>query len=259
VTAGTTLLDAFRLDGKTAIVTGASSGIGECIATAFAAAGARIYAVARRADRLVSLAAAHDGIEPWPADLADDDQCERLVDEVAERAGRVDILINNAGIANLVRAEDETTEAFRRLVDVNLVATFVLSRQAGKAMMAQGDGGCIVNVGSVVGMVGAGRRLPQAGYAASKAGCINLTRELAAQWVRYGIRVNAVAPGWVKTEMTEEWLASEKGQESVNRTTPLGRAATVAEVMYAALFLASDASSYITGAVIPVDGGWTAM
>ena len=125
-------------------------------------------------------------------------------------------------------------------------------------MIGQEGGGAIINVASVVGVVGSGS-LPQAGYAASKAGCINLTRELAFQWARYGIRVNALAPGWVNTEMTAEWLATDEGRQSVVRTTPLRRAATVDEVAYVALFLASEASSYVTGAVLAVDGGWTAV
>jgi NAD(P)-dependent dehydrogenase (short-subunit alcohol dehydrogenase family) len=125
-------------------------------------------------------------------------------------------------------------------------------------MIDQGEGGSIINIASVSGIVSIGRPLPQAAYAASKAGCVGLTRELAGQWARHRIRVNAIAPGWVVTEMTEEWLPTEKGQETVKRTTPLGRPATAAEVMYAALFLASPAGAYITGALIPVDGGWTA-
>jgi NAD(P)-dependent dehydrogenase (short-subunit alcohol dehydrogenase family) len=143
-------------------------------------------------------------------------------------------------------------------VNLNLTATFVLCRGAGRVMIGEGGGGAIVNIASVAGLVGSGS-LPQAGYAASKAGCINLTRELAFQWARHGIRVNALAPGWVSTEMTAEWLATDKGREAVIRTTPLRRVATVDEIACAALFLASEASSYVTGAVLAVDGGWTAV
>lgn len=251
-------LGRFRLDGKVAVVTGASSGIGERIATAFAAVGATVYAVARRADRLQALAERQDGIVPWPADLGNPAVCEQLVEDVAERAGRLDILVNNAGIANIVWAEKETTSDFRRLIDVNLLAPFILSRESGRRMIEQGGGGAIVNIASVTGMVGIGL-LPQAGYAATKAGCINLTRELAAQWARHGIRVNAIVPGLIQTEMTGEWMHSEQGQKVLERTTPMRRPGTADEVMYAALFLAADAGSYVTGAVIPVDGGWTAV
>jgi NAD(P)-dependent dehydrogenase (short-subunit alcohol dehydrogenase family) len=252
------LLDRFRLDGKTAIVTGASSGIGERIAAAFAEVGADVHAVARRTDRLEALAEHHPGITPRTADLSDETACEGLVAEVLEQVGAVDILVNNAGISNIARAQDESTADFRRVIDVNLTATFILSRDAGRQMIDRGQGGTILNIASVTGLVGLGRPVPQAAYAASKAGCVNLTRELAAQWARHGVRVNALAPGWVDTEMTTEWLATDRGQETVQRLVPLARAANVLEVACAALFLASDASSYITGAVLPVDGGWTA-
>jgi NAD(P)-dependent dehydrogenase (short-subunit alcohol dehydrogenase family) len=253
------LLDRFRLDGKIAIVTGASSGIGERIATAFAEVGADVHAVARRTDRLSALAEHHAGITPHPADLSDEAACEGLIAEILDHAGAIDILVNNAGISNIARAQDETTADFRRVIDVNLTATFILSRDAAREMIDRGQAGTIVNIASATGLVGLGRPLPQAAYAASKAGCINLTRELAAQWARHSIRVNALAPGWVDTEMTTEWLATDRGRETVQRLAPLGRPGDVLEVASAALFLASDASSYVTGAVLPVDGGWTAV
>lgn len=251
------LLDRFRLDGKTAVVTGASSGIGEAVAIAFAQAGATVYAVARRKDRLSELAERCQGIEPWVVDLSDQDDCERLVPAVVEAAGGVDVLVNNAGISNIARAQEETTADFRRVLDLDLVATFVLSREAGKAMIGQGRGGSIINVSSSAGLVGSGD-LPQASYAASKAAVVNLARELAVQWARYAIRVNALAPGWVETDMTREYFATDRGRAAVERLTPLRRAADVDEIAAAALFLASDASSYVTGAVLAVDGGWTA-
>ncbi len=249
----------FGLDGKTAIVTGASSGIGARIATAFAAAGATVYAVARRADRLATLAAQHPGVEPWPADLSDDDECGQVVSGVVERAGRVDILVNNAGIANIERAEDETTETFRRLVETNLVATFVLAREAGKAMIAQGDGGAIVNISSTAGLVGVGRGLPQAAYAASKAGGINLTRELATQWARHGIRVERDRAGMGR-HRDDHGVARHRSGAGDRETAHTARPRRARRrIASAALFLASDASSFITGAVLAVDGGWTAV
>ena len=252
-------LDRFRLDDKVAIVTGASSGIGERIATMFADVGATVYAVARRADRLATLAERRAAIRPWPCDLADEEAVEQLVADLLADTPQIDVLVNNAGISNIARAQDEATADFRRIVDLNLAATFVLSRDAGRAMIDRGQGGSIVNIASVTGVVGLGRPLPQAAYAASKGGCVNMTRELAAQWARHGIRVNAVAPGWVDTEMTSEWLSTDRGRETVQRLVPLGRPAEPAEVACAALFLASEASSYVTGAVLPVDGGWTAV
>ena len=250
-------LTQFRLDGKVAVVTGGSGGIGRQIAVTFAGAGAKVFAVARRSEQLAALASEHKDIEPWVSDLSDEEACEALIPGVAERTGQVDILVNNAGISNIVRAQEEATADFRHVLEVNLVATFILSREAGKLMIDRGEGGAIVNVASAAGIVGSGD-LPQASYAASKAGSINMTRELAIQWARHGIRVNAVAPGWVDTDMTSEYLATERGQGAVKRLTPLRRAAVVEEIALAVLFLASPASSYITGAVLPVDGGWTA-
>ena len=254
-----TLLNRFRLDGKVAVVTGASSGIGEAIACAFVSAGARVFAVARRADRLSALAETQSGITPICADLADEGTCEDVIERVLSQAEGVDVLVNNAGISNIARAQEETTADFRRVMDLNLTATFILSRDAGRSMIERESAGSIVNIASVTGLVGIGRPVPQASYAASKAGCVNLTRELAAQWARHGIRVNAVAPGWVDTEMTSEWLATDRGHETVQRLAPLGRAARPDEIACATLFLASDASSYVTGSVLPVDGGWTAV
>lgn len=250
----------FRLDGKVAVVTGASSGIGAAIVGTFVEAGATVYAVARRLDRLEAVAvsaAGGDRVRPWVADLGDGDACEAVIPSVLDEAGSIDILVNNAGISNIVRAHEESTADFRHVIDVNLVATFVLSRETGKAMIADGRGGSIVNIASTAGLVAAGA-LPQAAYASSKAGCVNLTRELSFQWARYGIRVNALAPGWVETEMTSAFLATNAGREAVKRVTPLRRPATPTEVALASLFLASEASSYVTGAIIPVDGGWSA-
>jgi NAD(P)-dependent dehydrogenase (short-subunit alcohol dehydrogenase family) len=252
------LLDRFRLDGKTAIVTGASSGIGERIATVFAEVGASVYAVARRAERLSAIASGHPGVIPWPADLANEEVCENLIDEVHERAGGIDILVNNAGVANIARAQDESTTDLHRIITLNLNATFLLSQGAGRAMIDHG-GGSILNIASVIALVGMGRPLPQAAYAASKGACVSLTRELAAQWARHGIRVNALGPGWVDTEMSGEWLATDRGRDTVQRQVPLNRPAHVDEIASAALFFSSEASSYLTGCVIPVDGGWTAL
>jgi NAD(P)-dependent dehydrogenase (short-subunit alcohol dehydrogenase family) len=253
------LLDRFTLEGKTAIVTGATSGIGKRTATAFAEVGATVYAVARRAELLDELAD-HDGrIVPLPADLLDEAACEQVVARVLEQTAQVDILVNNAGASNIARAEDETTTDFHRVVDLNLTAAFILARDVGRAMIERETSGSIVNVSSVAGVVGVGSPLPQASYAAAKAGCIGLTHELAAQWARRGIRVNALVPGWVDTEMTSEWIATDKGRETVARQALLRRAADVDEIACGALYLASDASSYVTGSVLTIDGGWSAV
>ena len=181
-----------------------------------------------------------------------------VVEATLGQYGRVDVLVNNAGMVDVVPAEDEPLEAFREVVDVNLVAPFALAQSVARAMIESDGGGVIVNVASVLGLVGAGQ-IPQAGYAASKGGIVNLTRELSSQWAKKGIRVNALAPGWFESEMNEDMLSSEKGQQWVARRTPLGRHGREGELDGALLFLASDASTYVTGHVLAVDGGWTAI
>ena len=249
----------FGLTGRVAIVTGASSGIGRRLATTLAAAGATVYAVARREDRLAELASTNPHrIHSLPADLSDENECRRVVEDVVATSGQVDVLVNNAGVSKVMRAEDDTVDSFRSVVGLNLVTPYALSIAAGRQMLIQDDGGSIVNIASIVGLVGLGR-MPQASYAASKAGLVNLTRELAAQWARRGVRVNAIAPGWFPTEMTGELFDNEAGERWVARLTPMGRHGTVEELDAVMLFLAGRGSSYVTGAVIPVDGGWTAV
>lgn len=248
----------FRLDGRTAIVTGASSGIGARFARVLREAGADVVVAARRLDRLEALAAEVEGVVPVACDVADDAQCEALVSAAAEQFGRIDVLVNNAGISDPLPAEDEPVATFRRIVDVNLTATFLLSQLAGRHMLVQDEGGSIVNIASILGIVGAGQ-IPQASYTASKAGVVNLTRELAAQWGRRGVRVNAIAPGWFPTEMTTDLFNNDRSVQWVRRRTPMGRGGQVHELDGALLFLASDASSYVTGQVIAVDGGWVAI
>jgi NAD(P)-dependent dehydrogenase (short-subunit alcohol dehydrogenase family) len=167
-------------------------------------------------------------------------------------------LINNAGANHVEPALDQTVEEFRREIEVNLIAPFELARLAAKAMVESG-GGTIVNVASIWGMVGVGQ-IPDAGYAASKGALVNMTRELAAQWARAGVRVNTLAPGWFRSEMTNDTMFGDERSEHWMRTrTPMGRGGEEHELDGALLFLASDASSFVTGAVLPVDGGWTAI
>lgn len=248
----------FRLDGKTAIVTGASSGIGARFARVLHEAGANVVASARRKERLQDLADELERVVAVPCDVSDDAQCEALVAETVERFGAVDVLVNNAGTTATIPAEEEPVETFRRVVEVNLTATFLLSQLAGRHMLRQETGGAIVNVASILGIVGSGQ-IPQASYAASKAGVVNLTRELAIQWARKGVRVNAIAPGWFPTEMTTDMFTDDRSHQWIKRKTPMGRAGDDHELDGALLFLAGDASSYITGQVIAVDGGWTAI
>ena len=253
----------FRIEGKVAIVTGASSGLGARFARVLDAAGARVVLVARRKERLEQLASElQNEALAVTQDLSNLDEVGTVVDQALERYGRVDVLVNNAGMVDVHPAEEEPLEEFRQVIDVNLVAPFALAQHAARAMLDRDDGdqgGAIVNVASVLGLVGVGQ-IPQAGYAASKGGIVNLTRELAAQWSRKGIRVNAIAPGWFESEMTADMFSEEgKGREWVARRAPLNRHGREGELDGALLFLASDASSYVTGQVLAVDGGWTAI
>jgi hypothetical protein len=247
----------FRLDDRVAILTGASSGIGVRLAHVLHGAGARLVVAARRVDRLEALAAELPGALTVGCDVTVDTDLERLVATTLDAHGRIDLLVNNAGMSDPTPAEDESPELFRRIVETNLTSAFVLSQLVGRRMLEQGSG-VIVNVASVLGLVASGQ-IPQASYTASKAGLANLTRELAVQWARRGVRVNAIAPGWFSTEMTADMFDDENGQRWIRRNTPMGRAGELHELDGVLLFLAGDASTYVTGQVIPVDGGWTAV
>jgi NAD(P)-dependent dehydrogenase (short-subunit alcohol dehydrogenase family) len=247
------VLDKFKLDGKVAIVTGASSGLGVAFAEGLAEAGADIAICARRVEKLEAtrklVEAAGRRCIAIPADVAKPEDCQRLVDETVEQLGRVDVLINNAGIGTAVPATRETPDEFRRVIDINLNGSYWMAQSCGRAMK---DGGSIVNIGSVLGSTTAA--LPQAAYGASKAAIIGLTRDLAQQWTgRKGIRVNALAPGFFASEMTEQY--PDGYLDAMMVRVPAGRAGEPSELVTAAIFLASNASSYVTGVLLPVDGG----
>jgi NAD(P)-dependent dehydrogenase (short-subunit alcohol dehydrogenase family) len=247
----------FSLEGKTVLVTGASSGMGEALALTAAMAGARVIAVARRLDRLNGLAAQHASIVPIASDLALESERLALIARAAE-IGRVDVLVNVAGtIGDVVAAENESYDQILRTLEVNLVAPFRLSQAFAPAMREAGEG-AIVNIASISGVVGIGR-IPQASYVASKAGLVGLTRELASQWGRWGIRVNAVAAGYFKSEMTEDMYASPKMVDWLKPRQPLTFTAVPDDFAGVMLLLASQAGRFITGQTFAVDGGWTAI
>src|SRR4051794_19266589 len=248
------LLDRFSLRGKVAIVTGASSGLGVAFATGLAEAGADIAICARRVEKLE---ATREQVEALgrrciavPADVAEPEDCNKVVAETVEQLGKVDVLINNAGVGTAVPATREAPDDFRRVIDINLNGSYFMAQSCGRAM--RDSGGSIVNIGSVLRSTTA--MLPQAAYAASKAAIIGLTRDLAQQWTgRKGIRVNALAPGFFESEMTDQY--PEGYLDQMLFRVPAGRKGEARELVTAAIFLASDASSYITGVLLPVDGG----
>lgn len=246
----------FDLSGRVAIVTGASSGLGAGFARTLAEAGATVFAAARRIDRLESLAEDVPGFVPVVCDVTSAQDRAELVRRAMDESGRIDVLVNNAGRAGPPRAEEDTVEVFDSLLALNLTAGFHLAVAVAAAVAADAPVS-IVNVSSVVGLVSTAP-VGGASYAASKAGAIGLTRELAGQWGRRGIRVNALVPGWFDTEMTDGLFTNDKSAAWVRRNTMLGRGGHEGEVDGALLFLASDASSYVTGQVLVVDGGWTA-
>ncbi|MEV2265174.1 SDR family NAD(P)-dependent oxidoreductase [Nonomuraea africana] len=248
------MLERFSLQGKVAIVTGASSGLGVAFARGLADAGADIVIGARRKDRLEStrqlVEATGRRCVAVPTDVSVVADCDALVAAAVSAFGAVDVLVNNAGVGTAVPATRETPEEFRQVVDINLHGTYWMAQACGRVMR---PGSSIINVGSVLGETTAG--LPQAAYSASKAGVIGLTRDLAQQWTgRKGIRVNCLEPGFFHSEMTESYQAGYL-EAMLEARVPMRRAGDPAELVAAAIFLASDASSYITGITLPVDGG----
>jgi NAD(P)-dependent dehydrogenase (short-subunit alcohol dehydrogenase family) len=248
------LLDRFRLDGKVAIVTGASSGLGVAFAAGLAEAGADVAICARRADRLQ---ATKERVEAHgrrcvavEADVSRPEDCERVVERAVTELGKADVLVNNAGVGTAVPATRETPDQFRQVIDINLNGSYWMAQAFARAIGE--DGGSIVNIGSVLGSTTAG--LPQAAYASSKAAIIGLTRDLAQQWTgRKRIRVNALAPGFFPSEMTDQY--PDGYLDAMMIRVPAGRGGDPDELTAALLFLASDASSYVTGVTLPVDGG----
>jgi NAD(P)-dependent dehydrogenase (short-subunit alcohol dehydrogenase family) len=249
------VLDAFRLDGKVAVVTGASSGLGVAFAQALAEAGADVALGARRVERLEDtrklVEASGRRALTHGTDVANPEDCTALVEAAMAEFGRVDILVNNAGIGTAVPATRETPEQFRQVIDINLNGCYWMAQACGRVMQ---PGSSIINISSILGITTAG--LPQAAYAASKAGLIGLTRDLAQQWTsRKGIRVNALAPGFFESEMTDQY--PDDYLKMMGYRMLSGRTGDPRELAATVVFLASPAAGYITGQTLPVDGGLT--
>jgi len=248
-----TVLDRFRLDGKVAVVTGASSGLGVAFAKALAEAGADLILGARREERLTAtgklVEAAGRKYFAKKTDVTKPEDCDALIAFAVEKFGRVDILINNAGIASAIPAVKESPDQFREVIETNLLGSYWMAQAFARANT---EGGAIVNVASILGIKPQG--LPQAAYVSSKAGLIGLTKDLATQWIsRKKIRVNALAPGLFPSEMGDS--LPPESIEFIKKVTPLGRLGDPEELAATLVWLVSDAASYITGITVPVDGG----
>ena len=247
------ILDRFALTDRVAIVTGASSGLGAHAAVGLAEAGCDVVIVARRAEKLEAtreqVEATGRRCEVVVGDVTDPDTATRTVDAAVDAFGKIDVLLNNAGIGTAVPATRETPDQFRQVQDINVNGSYWFAQACGRVMR---PGSSIINVSSVLGFVSAG--LPQAAYASSKAAVIGMTRDLAQQWTgRKGIRVNAIAPGFFASEMTDQY--PDGYLESIMDRVPAGRMGDPAEFVAAVVFLASDAAGYVTGITMPVDGG----
>jgi NAD(P)-dependent dehydrogenase (short-subunit alcohol dehydrogenase family) len=243
------------LTGRVAIVTGASSGLGARFAAVLAEAGATVVAAARRIERIEELARSQPGIVPVRCDVSDPDDRAGLVATALTLDGRIDVCVNNAGIASGGPDDQRSLETFNSVMAVNVEAVFALTQDVAEHMLARGAGS-VINVSSMFGLV-ASTPVADAPYVASKTAVNGLTREFANQWAAHGVRVNAIAPGWFETEMNAPLLRDDRSLRWLERQCPMGRPGREHELDGVLLFLASDASSYCTGQVIAVDGGWT--
>lgn len=255
--------DYFDLKGQVAIVTGCSGGLGVQMAKALATQGATIVAVARRENKIQEVAdaiAQEFGVPTWyyRCDITSTENVNAMVDAVVEKFGRIDILVNNAGTGAVAPAEDITDDQFDNEMQIDLFGTFRVARAVAKKAMIPATYGRIINIASMYGLVG-NKVAGSAPYHAAKGGVVNLTRALAAEWGKYGITVNSICPGYFYTPLTKETLDSDFFQANAKTMIPEERYGNEGELDTAAIFLASPASTYVTGVQLPVDGGYTCM
>ena len=253
----------FDLSGQVAVVTGCSTGLGVQMAKALANQGAKIVAIARRKEKIDEVASeiAKDfGVETLaiPCDITDTDKVNAAIDEVMDKFGRIDILVNNAGTGAVAPAEDITDEQFGNEMNIDLFGSFRVARAVAKKAMIPAKYGRVINIASMYGLVG-NKIAGSAPYHAAKGGVVNLTRALAAEWGKYGITVNSICPGYFYSPLTKETLDSDFFQANAKTMIPLSRYGNEGELDSAAIFLSSPASSYVTGVILPVDGGYTTM
>ncbi len=253
----------FDLTGRVALVTGCSTGLGVQMAKAFANQGASIVALARRQNMIDAVAkelADTYGVKTLAVacDITKSDMVETAVQKIMDHFGRIDILLNNAGTGAVAPAEDITDEQFANELEIDLFGTFKMARAVAKAAMLPAGYGRIINIASMYGLVG-NKIAPASPYHAAKGGVVNLTRALASEWGEKGITVNAICPGYFETPLTKETLETEFFQNYARTMIPMARYGREGELDSAAIFLASPASTYVNGCILPVDGGYTCM
>ena len=253
----------FDLTGRIALVTGCSTGLGVQMAKALASQGASIIALARRQEMINQVAKEiHDtyGVDTLAirCDITDTDMVDKAIDEALAHFGKIDILINNAGTGAVAPAEDITDDQFSNELNIDLFGTFKVARAVAKKAMIPAKYGRIINIASMYGLVG-NKIAPSSPYHAAKGGVVNLTRALAGEWGKHGITVNSICPGYFYTPLTKETLDSDYFKEYAKTAIPMERYGVEGELDTAAVFLASPASSYVSGIALPVDGGYTSM